>query len=324
MTRSFVKPVNTLIAGYSYLYSSITGKAVVYGLPPAVGIELTNHCNLNCPECNTGSGLMTRRKGFMDMKLFDRIISELKPYLYYSTLNFQGESMLHPQFFSFLKKSLSINTIVSTNGHFLSVENAEKIVRSGLGKLVVSLDGMDQETYSAYRINGDLNTVIDGIKNVSEANKKAGSPLKLEIQFLVNRGNEHQISSARRFAREVKAALRLKSMQVISMENVETWIPVMSKFSRYEKNNGGYSIKNPFPDRCARLWFNPVITWDGKVIPCCFDKNADHIMGDLNEDTFRDIWNGPKYRIFRKSILSGRYMTEICRNCTSGLRGVRC
>ncbi len=45
-------------------------------------------------------------------------------------------------------------------------------------------------------------------------------------------------------------------------------------------------------------------------------------MGDLNEDTFRDIWNGPRYRIFRKSLLSGRYMIEICRNCTSGLNGV--
>jgi radical SAM protein with 4Fe4S-binding SPASM domain len=76
------------------------------------------------------------------------------------------------------------------------------------------------------------------------------------------------------------------------------------------------------PDRCPRLWFNPVITWDGKVIPCCFDKNAEYIMGDLKLDSFRDIWDGPKYMIFRKSILSGRSMIEICRNCSSGLRGV--
>jgi radical SAM protein with 4Fe4S-binding SPASM domain len=323
MISPFVKPVNALLAGYSYIYSSITGEAVTYGMPPAIGVELTNKCNLKCPECSTGSGLMTRKKGFMDLKLFDKILSELKPYLYYVTLNFQGESMMHPRFFSFLKKSLNINTIVSTNGHFLSEENADKLVSSGLNRLIVSLDGMDQATYASYRINGELTAVIQGIKNVYDAKKKASSPLRLIIQFLVYRENEHQVQSARNFAGEMKASFRLKSMQIINTENFETRIPSDQRLSRYEKKNGEYSLKNPFPDRCARLWFNPVITWDGKVIPCCFDKDAEHIMGDLNEDTFRDIWNGPKFRIFRKSILSGRYMTEICRNCTSGLRGVR-
>jgi MoaA/NifB/PqqE/SkfB family radical SAM enzyme len=190
MISPFVKPVNALIAGYSYIYSSITGKAVAYGMPPAIGVELTNNCNLKCPECCTGSGLMTRKKGFMELKLFDRILSELKPYLYYVTLNFQGESMMHPQFFSFLKKSPNINTIVSTNGHFLSEENADKLVSSGLNRLIVSLDGMDQETYASYRINGVLAAVKKGIKNIYEAKKRASSPLRLEIQFLVCRENE--------------------------------------------------------------------------------------------------------------------------------------
>jgi radical SAM protein with 4Fe4S-binding SPASM domain len=323
MTLPFTRSVNVFLAGYSYLQSSLTGNAVAYGLPPAIGIELTNYCNLNCPECNTGSGLMTRTKGFMNLKLFDKIISELKPYLYYINLYFQGESMMHPRFFAFLNKSRDINTIVSTNGHFLSAENAGKIIKSGLRKLIVSLDGMDQETYSSYRINGDLATILDGIRNVQSANKKAGSPLRLEIQFLVNRGNENQISSARHFARKMKASFHLKSMQIINEGTFEKWIPSDQRFSRYKKEGRGYVIKNSFPDRCARLWLNPVITWDGKVIPCCFDKDAEHVMGDMNEDTFRDIWGGPRYRIFRKSILSGRYMTEICRNCTSGLKGAR-
>jgi radical SAM protein with 4Fe4S-binding SPASM domain len=322
MIRPFVKPVNALLTGYSYIYSSITGKAVTYGMPPALGVELTNNCNLKCPECSTGSGLMTRRKGFMDLKLFDKILSELKPYLYYATLYFQGESMMHPRFFSFLNRSLNINTIVSTNGHFLSEENAERIVKSGLNRLIVSLDGLDQKTYSSYRINGELAAVIQGIKNIYEAKKRATSPLRLEIQFLVNRENEHQIKSARHFAGEMKASFRLKSIQILNTKNFETRIPTDHRLSRYEKRDGKYFLKNPFPDRCARLWFNPVITWDGKVIPCCFDKDAQHIMGDFNANTFRDIWNGPKYSIFRKSILSERYMTEICRNCTSGLKGV--
>jgi radical SAM protein with 4Fe4S-binding SPASM domain len=196
-------------------------------------------------------------------------------------------------------------------------------VRSGLNKLIISLDGVDQDTYSVYRINGSVNTVINGIKNVAEAKKRFNSSLKIEIQILVNRLNEHQIPQIRHLASIVKASLSLKSMQIINKEDIGSWLSLNGRFRRYKMENGEYVVKNTLPDRCARLWFNPVITWDGKVVPCCFDKNAEHIMGDLNHDSFREIWDSPKYRIFRKSILAGRHMIEICRNCTSGLRGVK-
>lgn len=231
--------------------------------------------------------------------------------------------MLHPLFFSFLANTVNTHTTVSTNGHFLSLENSEKIVRSGLNHLLISLDGLDQETYATYRKSGNLNKVIEGIKNVAEAKRRFNSNLKLEIQFLVNKMNEHQILRIKELSKIVNASLKLKSMQINDKKDVGKWLPLNGKFRRYAMKDGEYVIKSNLQDRCARLWFNPVITWDGKVIPCCFDKNAEHIMGDLNQDSFRDIWSGPKYRIFRKSILSGRHMIEICRNCTSGLRGVK-
>jgi radical SAM protein with 4Fe4S-binding SPASM domain len=322
MFRPIIKPFNALIAGYSYLKSTVSGKPLVNGMPVSVGAELTNFCNLNCPECSSGSGRMTRERGYMDIDLFRRVMSELRPYLYNTNLYFQGEPMLHPLFFSFLDNYASPHATVSTNGHFLSVENSEKIVRSGLEKLIISLDGIDQDTYSSYRKNGDVKLVIDGIRNIAGARKRLNSSLKIEIQCLVNRLNEAQIPQIRELASGLKVNLRLKSMQISDMKDIGSWLPLKRRFGRYKMKNGEYIIKNSLPDRCARLWFNPVITWDGKVIPCCFDKNAEYIMGDLNVDSFRDIWDGPKYRIFRKSILSGRDMIEICRNCSSGLRGV--
>ena len=78
-------------------------------------------------------------------------------------------------------------------------------MKSGLRKLIISLDGIDQDTYSAYRINGNFNTVIDGIKNVTEAKRRNNSSLKIEIQFLVNRLNEHQIPQIRQLAAKAKS-----------------------------------------------------------------------------------------------------------------------
>jgi radical SAM protein with 4Fe4S-binding SPASM domain len=321
MNRGIVRPVNAMKTGYSYLVSSLTAKPFIFGMPVSVTAELTNNCNLRCPECASGSGLMTRERGFMDIGLYKKVISELSPYLYYINLYFQGEPMMHPQFFSFPGLTRNIKTVVSTNGHFLTVENSEKLASSGLEKLIVSLDGMDQEIYSQYRRNGDFNKVADGIRNIASAIATQHSPLKLEIQFLVNRYNEHQIGEAESFAKGAGASLKLKSMQVINDEDPGKWMPSRTKFRRYKESDGRYIIKSALPDKCRRLFFNPVITWDGKVIPCCFDKDAEFVMGDLNKDTFKAIWNGNKYNEFRKLILTGRKSVRICRNCTSGLRG---
>jgi radical SAM protein with 4Fe4S-binding SPASM domain len=66
------------------------------------------------------------------------------------------------------------------------------------------------------------------------------------------------------------------------------------------------------------MWHSCVITWDGKVVPCCFDKDAKFVLGDLTQQTFEEIWNGKKYQDFRKSLLYSRQEIEICKNCTEG------
>lgn len=289
-------------------------------MPPAVSVELTNHCNLRCPECPSGSGSLTRERGFMEIDLFRRVLNELNPYLFYLNLWFQGEPMLHPDFFSFLEVRCKCRKVISTNGHFLMEDNAVKLVMSDLSKLIISLDGMDQTSYEAYRRGGELDRVMKGIRNISEARKRNNSSLKIEIQFLVNRINEHQIPAVKKFANDVKASLRLKSMQVINHARTGEWMPEEKKFRRYKRVNGAWKIDNSWPQRCTRLWFNPVITWDGKVVPCCFDKNAEHIMGDLKRQSFREIWNSPEYNEFRINLITGREKILICRNCTSGLK----
>ena len=323
MVTYLAKQLNFLRLAYSFLESSATGKTVIAGMPVSVSAELTNHCNLHCPECASGSETMKRERGFMDVGLFSNVAEELRPYLYFVNLYFQGEPLMHPQFFLFPGMTGTAYSVISTNGHYLNAANSEKLVSSGLKKLIVSLDGMDQETYSEYRIGGDFHKVISGIRNFAKARDSFRSNVKLDVQFLVNRKNEHQMADAERFAREVGAGLKFKSMQVMNKRDIEKWLPSAGRFSRYVKKNGEFRIKSSLPNRCMRLWFNPVITWDGKVLPCCFDKDAQFVMGDLKTESFRSIWNGRHYKDFRQQVLTGRESIEICRNCTSGLKGVR-
>jgi radical SAM protein with 4Fe4S-binding SPASM domain len=317
------KTANVFFTGASYFLSLIAGKPMIFGMPVSVTTELTNHCNLGCPECPSGSGQMERAKGYMNIDLYTRILNELKPFISNISMYFQGEPMLHPDFFSFLEKNINVHSVVSTNGHYLTPENSDKLAVSSLNRIIISLDGTDQVTYSKYRKNGNAEIVKKGIFNLSEAVKRNRSDLKVEIQFLVNRYNESGIPDIKSFAASVNASLKLKSMQIIRKEDIEYWQPSVEKFRRYALIDGKYQIKSSLPDRCLRLWLNPVVTWDGKVVPCCFDKDARWIMGDLNLNSFREIWYGEKYNNFRNMILGNRKGINICSNCTSGLRNVK-
>lgn len=323
MRKLFKRPANLLLSGFSFLRSSFDPNFTeAYGMPVAVNMELSSFCNLKCSECATGSGLIKRPAGFMDIDLFRKIAEELGPYLYNMNLYYQGESMMHPRFFIFPESIYGIPATLSTNGHFLATD-PERLVKSGLRKLIVSVDGADQETYSAYRKCGNLNLVLKGLELVRDARARTGSKMKVEIQTLLNSKNEKQIKELNKLAVRMNTRLVLKSMQILHNERISTWQPLNKSFRRYKEINGEYILKSSLPNGCARLWFNPVITWDGRVLPCCFDKNAEHVMGDLKTDSFRDIWNGPRYRIFRRELAMDRKGIEICRNCTSGLRGVK-
>jgi hypothetical protein len=79
----------------------------------------------------------------------------------------------------------------------------------------------------------------------------------------------------------------LKTAQVYDYKNGNELIPENEQYSRYKKNSDGtYSIKNSLENNCWKLWHSCVITWDGKVVPCCFDKDAQYQLGDLQTHSF--------------------------------------
>ena len=82
--------------------------------------------------------------------------------------------------------------------------------------------------------------------------------------------------------------------------------------------DGTFRIKNKLLNHCWKMWHACVITWDGLVVPCCFDKDATHRLGDLKNDPFRTIWAGTRYQEFRSALLKGRNQIDICTNCTEG------
>jgi len=113
--------------------------------------------------------------------------------------------------------------------------------------------------------------------------------------------------------------VKLKTAQVYDFENGNALIPTIDKYSRYAQDSTGkWKVKHALLNHCWKLWHACVITWDGLVVPCCFDKDATHRLGNLRESTFDAIWHGAAYRQFRTQLLAGRDKIDICTNCTEG------
>jgi radical SAM protein with 4Fe4S-binding SPASM domain len=307
----------------SYWASRMAGSNLHLGMPISVSIEPTTSCNLRCPECPSGLRSFTRPTGMLQGDLFRNVIDQLLPALSYLTFYFQGEPYLNPSFLEMVKyaSGKGIYTATSTNAHYLTDDSARETVRSGLDRLIISLDGTTQETYQAYRIGGEMNKVIEGTRNILRWRKELKSKTPHVIfQFLVVRPNEHQVPEVFALAKQLGVdKVDLKSAQIYDYKQGSDLIPDQDKYSRYRRETDGtYSIKNDMLNHCWKMWHSCVITWDGKVVPCCFDKDAHHVMGDLRNESFEKIWKGHAYREFRNSLLRSRSEIEMCRNCTEG------
>ncbi|MBX3101039.1 MAG: radical SAM protein [Bacteroidetes bacterium] len=307
----------------SYYLARWQGKPVHWGMPISVGIEPTTACNLRCPQCPSGLRSFSRPTGRLDEARFRALVDELHPYLCYLILYFQGEPYLNPAFLDMVRYAADhgVYTMTSTNAHFLDDANARKTVESGLGRLVISLDGTNQETYEQYRVGGSFSKVLEGTRNVMRWRRElaAKGPF-VDLQFIVFSHNQHEVEAARQLGRELGVdRVSVKTAQIYDFDRNTNLIPQDEQLSRYQKRNGRYVIKNKLLNHCWKLWHGAEITWDGRVLPCCFDKDARYEMGRFPDASFRKIWkDSPAYAHFRAQLLQDRKNIDICRNCTEG------
>jgi len=307
----------------SYYATRLLNKPVQWGLPITISVEPTTACNLRCPECPSGLRAFTRPTGNLKEDFFRDTLAQLHDTLMYIIFYFQGEPYINPKFLEMVSHAhqKGIYTITSTNGHFLNDANAKKTIESGLDRLIISVDGATQETYEAYRKEGKLESVLQGARNVVKWKRELQSATPhIIFQFLVVQHNEHEIETIYQMAKDIGIdEVKLKTAQVYDYENGNDLIPTIEKYARYKRNSDGtWRVKNKIVNGCWKLWHACVITWDGLVVPCCFDKDALHRLGDLKRVPFKTIWNSEEYKKFRTQLLKGRNTIDICNNCTEG------
>ncbi|MCQ2974996.1 MAG: radical SAM protein [Bacteroidales bacterium] len=316
---TYIKVCNFICRKFASLKSHIIGKLYIYGKPWSISIEPCNICNLNCKECFSGLNLATRSKGFMSLDNFEIIINQI----YETTLNlflyFQGEPYMNKHFTEMIKyaNSKNIYTVTSTNGHFIDYETAKKTVNAGLDKIIISMDGYDQNSYSKYRKNGNFEKVLKSIENLSKAKKdlKKINPI-IEIQVLANKYTENHFHEINKLSKKYGGEVfKIKTMQIENENDYEEFLPNKEKLSRYKKDKkGNYLLKNKI-NFCNRIYNSIIITYDLNVLGCCYDKNANFVLGNLKNENLKEVINNQKTKDFFAMIMNKNKRPKMCNNC---------
>jgi len=293
----------------------------VMGMPAQYFIDPINMCNLRCPLCPTGRGVLARPPGRMALADLKGVVDEIAPYAYRVELYNWGEPLLHPEIFDMIAyvSQRHISVGLSSNLNHLDDNMARRLVDSGLNQLVVSIDGATQESYEAYRRRGRLDVVLKNLELLLETRRvlKRRGPFII-WRMLVGKHNEREIEAVRTMASEMGVDAFATGPLFVDTKDpkqVEQWVPSDSRYSPYACTMS--EMENTW--HCRDLWESMVINWDGGVAPCCWLHDPQFDFGNVRHQTVREIWNGPSYisarRVISRHEEEPNGVSTICHRC---------
>ncbi len=306
--------------------------------PTALQIEVTTACNLNCEMCE--HTFMKEIGRHLKLNEFKKIVDE-NPNVQVLNLTGMGEGLLNPEFMEMIEYAKSKGIYVWFNDNFtlMTKEKAERILNAGVNFIVLSLDGATKKTYEKIRNGANFDLVTENFLELKEMRDKKGlNKLKLGINMVVLKENYFEIEKIVRLAKKLGAD-NLMFVSIVMSDNtgklslwnlnpkeIEPFVEAAKKTA--EKLNlriiGWPSIKLEKTDNtgCDYPWLNPYIGYNGDVLPCCYipqmanaRTQKENIMGNVLNKPLKEIWNGNKYKEFRKKIKS-KNPPNCCKSCS--------
>jgi len=279
-----VKWLNLVVNRFEFALS----RSRLASRPYELVIDATNMCHLGCRFCPTGRKEHGRDKGAMSKSTFEAIIDATCRYAFLLYLYNWGEPFLNANIIEMARyaESRRISTRISTNFSVrLDDEKMEALVRSGLSQLIISGDGVDQQSYEAYRSGGDFGLVVENTRRLLETRRRlrARTPL-VRWRFLLFEHNKHLTDRALRMAADLG-------------------VDVFETLVGFTDSEGGVSPgevpKEIRSRKCFWLWKQLVVHWDARIAPCCMEYYEEDDFGRFADQSLRSLWNSPQHTYAR-------------------------
>lgn len=318
LTKSRVS--NAIRCYWNYALSRM-GLVRISHAPLFVSVEPAAVCQLKCPECPVGrrdGGISESRHTdrLMSVDLFRKVLEEVKQYAHTMQFYFQGEPLLNKDLATMIAEAheAGLYTIVSTNAQAMTEEMAEALVQAGLSRIIVSMDGLTQATYGAYRIGGNIEKAKAALRYLRKAKEQYGGKTIIELQCLRLKTNEHEWKELKRQYKALGAdCLSLKTAQLYDYENGHDLMPSDARYSRYEQGADGSYHRKKRSRGCLRVWSGVVVTTTGEVLPCCYDKSHAYSYGNIQDAPIAELFKNEKAMAFRRAAMSEQ--PKICQEC---------
>jgi len=273
-------------------------------------IELTNNCIMKCVMCPRTTS-MTRPKGFMPENVFETVIEQYikdnKNIPSHVWLHHFGESLLHPKVADYVQymQKRGVKAGISINPVALSPQKTEELLRANPHILYLSIDGFNEATFSSIRgVQGAWEQTRENALHFLKMKSRQKSTTKAIISAI----NFPQFPDLVRLSRNFWS-----SQPGVDDFLEKPFTDFNGEVREITELHGGVSYT-----RCAKPWTCITVAWDGRVLPCCFDYDAQYVLGDVNHASLKDIFNGEPMQKLRKQFINKNVTCALCINCSLG------
>ena len=277
---------------------------IASSFPTHLEIEASSACQMRCPMCKTTDMVDAGAANFgnMDYGLYKKIINDcVHNSLYSIKLSWRGEPLLNPdivKMVSYAKNNGIKDVAFLTNGERLNHELTRDLVNAGLDWISISFDGME-DIYNKIRKPAKFEETVEKIKYIRQY---------------------------RESVKRKKPLIRIQSIHsaIMGRENdfLNLWMNIADRVNFIADQKRSINQKDYRHDPCyicPSPWQRMCIAWDGKVVQCYGDYMMGNVLGDINESSIKDIWNGSRFRELRDLMSKGkRLVTKPCKTCSDG------
>jgi radical SAM protein with 4Fe4S-binding SPASM domain len=302
-------------------YSAAKGLSKSLGMPVLLTIEPTNICNLKCPICETGSGVLNRVKRNMTLNEFKQILNQFDNNVEQLFFYFMGEAFLNKDAYDMIEYAADRKIYVTscTNGDYV---DPEKLVTSGIGEIDFQIAGMTQEVHEIYRIGGNLQKVLKNLEEtirIRNLPSRKNKEMTIAAGFILMKHNEHQVDEFITYCKSIGVdKYNIIGTCLRQPEDWNLYIPSDQAYWLYDEKEieRGRLIPKIRPDNhCGWIYSTMTIQVNGDVVPCCADPKGKYVIGNVFESNVYDIWNNEKYRMLRKEVSTHSNDLALCSLC---------